>query len=76
MNWLRRILGLDRDLYAPAGIEPPHETWIADLLEELRAPYQPAFERLDALAVVDLLADPAAKRRILEPFLKEHPRCQ
>jgi hypothetical protein len=53
---------------SPASL-PADDAWITDLLAELRAPYEPAFKRLDALAVVDFLADPAAKRRTLDPFL-------
>jgi hypothetical protein len=50
------------------------DAWIADLLEELRAPYEPVFERLTPLAVSDF-ADTAAKRRLLEAFIPKESRC-
>jgi hypothetical protein len=50
MNWLRRILGLDRVAYVPAPSgEPPHEVWVEALLEELRTPAaEQEFARLDS----------------------------
>jgi hypothetical protein len=68
VRWSRRWRRLPPLKPSPAS-PPADDAWIADLLEELRAPYEPAFERLDSLAVSDFHADPAAKRRLLEPFL-------
>jgi hypothetical protein len=70
VRWLHRWRSSPQ---APLASPPADDTWIADLLAELRAPYEPAFERLD---VVDLLADPTAKRRLLEAFIPKESRCR